>query len=674
MYIGACYYPEHWNPDRWETDAGMMREAGFNLVRTGEFAWVQLEPSPESFDWQWLDRAVDIFTRNDLKVMLGTPTAGPPAWLMRAHPEIAPTRADGRRVNFGGRRHYCPNQPAFRAAAERISRAMAEHYAGHPAIVAWQVDNEYGGATHGGYCYCLECERAFQNWLEKRYRTLAELNAAWGLDFWSMRAGDWRDIPAPRETGAPHNPSLLLAWRRFYTEVWCDFQSRQADLLRQAGVTVPITTNLMGLFMGIDSRAMAKRTDFVTWDNYPMCARDNHGYATPALACDYMRAVGDGKPYWVTEQQSGAGGQGVIYGRTEPGQMRMWAYQALAHGAEALVFFRWRTCRFGAEQYWHGILQHDGRPNWRLQEATQVAAEWRQLPADLFAGRTPARVGLMLSAEQAWSHEIQGHVKGFSYKEELVRPYQALRRAGVDVDVLHETADLSPYRLIVAPAWQLLAPELADRLKNFVHAGGTLVASYRSAVKDSEGVIFDQPLPGLLRELFGVTLDDTDALGVNDATVPVDIVGPGLGPAAASGTLWAEVLTADTAEALAVFSNIWYAGCPAITRQRHGAGNAWYLATRFDEVFWRRLVAVLLAEAGAEPDIAVSDGVECARRQGQQRYTFLLNTTDQPGWAELTRPGRDLLGGAIHPAGRIALPPFAVELLVDVHDQANKGP
>jgi beta-galactosidase len=664
MRIGACYYPEHWEPARWAVDARMMRAAGFNLIRTGEFAWVQCEPSPGEFAWEWLDRALDVFAAQDIDVVLGTPTAAPPAWLMRAHPEIGPTRADGRRVQFGGRRHYCPNQPAFREATARVVRAMGEHYAAHPRVIGWQIDNEYGGAFHGGMCYCAACERAFQDWLRRRYQTLDALNAAWGLDFWSMRMGAWEEIPAPRETGGPHNPSLLLAWRRFYTDVWCDYQRLQADLLRAAGVTTPLTTNLMGLSWGFDPHTMGKCLDVVSWDNYPICARDAHGYATPALACDFMRAVNGGKPYWVTEQQSGAGGQGTIFGRTEPGQMRMWAYQALAHGADTLLFFRWRSCPFGAEQYWHGILQHDGRPNWRLEEATQLATELHALPADLFTARTPAQAGVFLSAQAAWSHELQGHVKGFSYKEEVLRPYKALRRAALDVDALYEGSDLSPYRLIVAPACQLMTPELAERLTDFVHGGGTLVVTFRSAVKNWEGVIFSEPLPGPLRALLGVTIDDTDAVGAQDESVAVAVEHPLFGRMTTTGSLWADVLTADTAETVATFADIWYAGRPAITRRRHGAGTAWYVATQFDEPFWQRLMAVLLTDAGLASEISVSDGVECTRREGQQRYTFLANTLNTPGWAETRHPYRDLLTQAIHQPGRLILTPFSVSVLV----------
>ena len=490
MKIGACYYPEHWAVERWAIDARMMKEAGFNVIRTGDFNWTRLETAPDKFDFGWLDQALEVFAQQGISVMMTTPTAAPPAWLMQAHPEIAPTRADGRRSAFGGRRHYCPHQPAFRSAVIRIVSTLAKKYATNPNIIAWQVDNEQAAAFHGGHCFCTLCEGFFQDWLQRHYQHIDALNEAWGTDFWSMNFSTWSEIPAPRDTGGPHNPSLLLAWRRYYTEVWCNFQTFQNELLRANGVTTPITTNLTGLSWGFDPFTMAEKLDVVSWDNYPMLANlplselEGRGHVTPALACDFMRGVNRGNPYWVTEQQSGAGGQSEILGPyatrpdahvelSGPGAWRCHAHLLPL----AILPIR------GRSSIGMGFCNTIGRPNWRLREATQIATEFHSLPADLFTARTPTRVGVLVSAQQAWSHEIQAHVKGFSYKEEILGPYEALRRSGIDVDILYEGSDLSAYRLLVASSFQMITPEVAEQIQKFVHNGGTLVTNFRSSVK-----------------------------------------------------------------------------------------------------------------------------------------------------------------------------------------------
>lgn len=665
MRFGAAYYPEHWPQERWPLDARMMQEAGFNIVRLAEFAWTRMEPREGEFHFEWLDKSLGLLSEHGIDAMLCTPTAVPPNWAVYDALEILPVRQEGTITGPGARRHYCPTQPRYREHTARIVRAMGEHYAQHPSVVAWQIDNEFTGNIGGGYCYCECCEQRFQQWLEAQYGTLDALNAAWGNEFWSQLYTDWREIAPPRLMGAIPNPSHVLAWRRFYTDIWTEYYTLQRDILRECGVAVPITTNLMGVYSNaIDLYTHAQAMDFIAWDNYPCGYPNQAGNWSSALANDYMRSLKPGKTYWVTEQQSGGGGQGAIFARTAPGYMRLMTYQSLAHGAEGLLYFRWRTARFGAEQYWHGILQHDGRPNWRYAEVQQTGTELRALPEDLFTAGVSAQVAILFSPDQQWAHEIQSHVNGFTYQGEAQAAYNALREAGVEVDMVNEESDFSQYKVLLAPAWQLVPADTAEQIIEFVRSGGLLVTTFRTAVKDWESVIFEDPTPGPLRELLGITVDDYDPLGAQDATVGVRLTGEAPLAGTVTGTLWADVITAEEAEVAGIFSGGWYAGRPAITVNRFGLGEAWYIGTHLDGAFWKPFVDYLLAASEIPTAPATSEGVEIAHRQGERHYTFVLNMQQGGGWVELDTAQTDLLTGEEVGPGIVSLPGYGVRILV----------
>lgn len=661
MRFGAAYYPEHWPRERWPLDARMMQAAHFNTVRMAEFAWTRLEPREGAFDFAWLDDVMDVLGAHGIDTLLCTPTATPPDWVVAESPEILPIYPDGRIVGFGGRRHYCPTNPSYREHIERIVRAMGTHYARHPHVVAWQIDNEL--ACHQEACFCDFCQQGFQTWLQAQYETLDALNAAWGTDFWSEVFTDWRNIPAPRFNSTAHHPALLLAWKRYYTDVWTQFYQFQADLLRDSGVTTPITTNLMGLFSGIDYYTHARALDFVTWDNYPNSYPEAAGEGYAPLSCDLMRSIKDGQPYWVVEQQSGAPGWQTM-SRTGPGYIRLMTYQALAHGADGMLYFRWRSCRFGIEQYWHGILQHDGRPNWRYDEVAQIGKEFHNLPDDLFTGRTPAAVAMLYSHDQVWAHEIQPHVAGFHYNNEQLPLYRALRQAAVDVDLVNEESELTGYLLLIAPAWQLVPADTAERIIDFVRGGGTVVFTFRSGVKDWDDMIFSDPLPGPLRELLGITVDDYDALGAQQVTNNIRFTDAAPLTGMLPGTLWADVITAEEARVVATFTSGWYAGRPAITVNRFGDGQAWYVGTHLEEeAFWQPFLHSLLTQAQLANAPHTSEGVEIARRQGDMLYTFVMNMQPVDGWVEIEQVRMDQITGEFLSPGRIPLPPYGVRIL-----------
>ncbi|HEX6606420.1 MAG TPA: beta-galactosidase, partial [Chloroflexia bacterium] len=460
MYaFGVDYYPEHWPEERWPIDARLMAEAGFNIVRLAEFAWSRLEPQEGRFDFAWLDRAIAGLVAQGIRVILGTPTASPPPWLMEAHPDLYRVDDQGRRLTFGNRREYCPNHPLYHDYTRAIVTAMAAHYAEHPNVVGWQIDNEFGD-----HCYCPVCRRAFQDWLRHRYAGLDALNAAWGTIFWSHVYTDWAQIPVPAATGGSPNPGLALDFARFASDSYVAYQQLQIDILRGHTAAQFITHNLMGFkYNKINYYDLARSLDLVSWDNYP---RTQWSFTAevdpsgPALAAATMYGL-KGQPFWVMEQQAGPGGWEMVSAMPRPGELRLWAYQQIAHGADGLVFFRWRTARYGTEQYWHGLLEHDGRPSRRYEEVARLGAELRRAGERISASRVEAQVALLLSYDSRFAFQIQPNNPGYSYAEHFHALYRTFYERNVAVAVVDPASDLSGYRLVLAPPLYVLAPAVA---------------------------------------------------------------------------------------------------------------------------------------------------------------------------------------------------------------------
>lgn len=506
--LGVCYYPEHWPEQRWAEDARLMRAAGLELVRIGEFAWATLEPQPGRYDWAWLDRAIETLASAGLQIMLGTPTATPPAWLTERHPEVLRVGADGRRWSHGGRRHTCPTSPAYRELSAGIVTALGERYGQHPAVVAWQIDNELSNHSTGR-CACPLCRAAFQRWCQQRYNTLEQLNAAWGTVFWSQRYSDWSQIPLPSDpVGGGHNPSLQLAYRRFSSDAHVAIVRQQATLLRQLAPGRRLTTNIAPLDDELDWHAVAAEVDVISWDNYP------HGFAHPADVAFFHDLVRGMKrqPFWVTEQQAGQINWTPYNPPVPPGQVRLWTYQALAHGAEHVLYFRWRACRYGQEQYHSGLLNHDTSLAQGYHEAQQTARELAQGAGERLARRAPAEVALLVSYADAWATEVEPHHADFRYWQMARQIYRDFWQRGINVDVIGRGQDLSGYRQVIPVAPLLIDDDETRRWQAYVAAGGQLTLTIRSLIKDQHDVWTDQPTPAGLTELLGGRLRQWYAL------------------------------------------------------------------------------------------------------------------------------------------------------------------
>ncbi|HZD57277.1 MAG TPA: beta-galactosidase, partial [Anaerolineales bacterium] len=626
FYFGVDYYPEQWPEEYWPEAALLMAEAGFNVVRLADFAWSKLEPRDGRFEFDWLDRAIDSLATHAIQVVLATPTASPPPWLMHKLPQAFRVGQDGHRLTYGNRREYCPNNPDYLDSCRCIVRQMATRYCHHPSVIGWQIDNEFGDR-----CYCPVCARAFHQWLHQRYGCLEKLNQTWGTEFWSHIYADWEEIPLPLQSGGSPNPGLALDFYRFSSDSYRAFQQVQVEIIRQNCPSHFVTHNLMGFdYDQIDYFDLARELDFVSLDNYPRTQWNMQADVEPsrlALAHCTMRGLKH-RNYWVIEQQAGAGGWEMMGVPPKPGELRLWAYQSIAHGADGILFFRWRTARRGAEQYWHGLLDTHGRPGRRYAEIRRMGAEIEKIAESIFGSAVKPAVAMLLSYPARFAFHIQPNNPQFDYSEHFHDLFQAFFHRHTGIDILYPGADLSGYKIVVAPALHILPEEVARDLRQFVEAGGVLVVTSRSGVKDESGAMVEQPLPGLLSGVCGVEIEECVSLpsGVYQtlefSAFDLQVCDPPF------ARIWCDVLEPRGAQVVARYTSDYFAGKPAITLNNLGRGLAVYVGTVGDSYLYDTLARWLLGLAGVQPPIIAPPRVEVAERwQGDQRILFVLNHT-----------------------------------------------
>jgi beta-galactosidase len=657
LLYGGDYNPEQWPEPTWAEDARLMRQAGVNLVTVGVFAWARLEPRPGEYDLAWLDRVLDVLQDHDVKVDLATATASPPPWMGHRHPDSLPVDADGHRLWYGSRQAWCPSSEVYRSAAVALVERLASRYAGHPALAMWHVGNEYG--CHVDACWCDHCAERFRAWLRRRHGDLDGLNRAWGTDFWSQRYGDWDEVIPPRRAPYFPNPTQQLDFRRFSSDNLLECFQAERDILARLSPGVPVTTNFMGLFKPLDYWRWAAREGLVSHDWYPD-PEDPRSHVLGALGFDLMRSLGGGRPWLLMEQAPSAVNWRARNRPKRPGQMRLWSLQAVARGADGICFFQWRASRAGAEKFHSGMVPHTGPDSRTFREVSALGAELGRL-GEVAGARVPAEVALLLDWSSWWASELDSHPSAdFRLLDALLCHYAPLWEAGVTVDLAHPEADLSGYRLVVAPNLYLVTDAAAERLHAYVAGGGTLLLSCFSGIVDEHDQVRLGGYPAPFRELLGLWVEELWPLPAGE-TLPVR--SPDLGPF--TGGLWAEVVHAEGAEVLAEVDGGDLDGSPVLLRHRHGAGTGWYLATRPEPAAMARILARACAEAGVRPAAPVVAGVEAVRRSGAGgSWLFLLNHDDRPVEAAVPSPAVDLLTGR-RVEGSVKLERFGVAVLAE---------
>ena len=624
-YFGVDYYPEHWPRERWETDAKLMQEMGVDVARLAEFSWSKLEPSLGEFNFGWLDEAITVLADRGIKIILGTPSAAPPAWIISANPEIQPIDYEGRVRYFGGRHHDCQSNLVYREHIKRYVTAFAAHFGDNPNVIGWQIDNELGNSHHQ-LCMCPSCEDHFRQWLQNKYGDIETLNTKWGNTFWSQEYQNFSQILAPKITVTGHNPSALLDWKLFCSDLIVDFHKFQSVILRQAAPGKFITQNMMGFEDKVNYYDLAEDIEFTSHDQYP----GGHFHPTQnerksdklAAALDLMRATKD-KPFWIMEQQSGITGWEVLGRAPKPGELGMWSAQAVAHGADCIVYFRWRTCTMGTEQYWHGILPHSGIPGRYYNELKTFVHKMKPLMKEIQGALPKSKVAIIYSYNQKYAIDIQPHHPDMTYIGHVMKYYTALYDRNVPVDFINDDADFTKYDLVIAPLQYLMTPELESRYQAYVKGGGNLVLTMRAGVKDDTNlcrVAGALPMGGL-RELVGVEVHEYDCLR--------DITGWVLWNGQRYACeMWSDIINLTGAKELATYDFEFYTGTPVITENAYGDGTVYYVGTEPGA----DLAAKLVDEFITKHDICTwgetPPGVEIAARSSSGTdYIFVINHT-----------------------------------------------
>jgi beta-galactosidase len=649
LLLGAAWYPEQWPESRWDADLSLMEAAHIHFVRIGEFAWSSMEPHEGEYKFDWLDHAVRAAERHHIAVVIGTPSAAPPAWLTSRYPETLRTFPDGRKDGHGNRTQFDWSSPKYRELAAGIAAKLAEHY-GHDAnVIGWQICNEYGNESFG------ESTRTqFQQWLRAKYKTLQNLNARWTTAYWSESYQDWAQIPIQEGYG---NPGLLLNWKEFVSDTWRGYQRNQIDAIRaHADPRQKITTNMMGWYDAFDHYTVAQDLDFASWDNYVGSGHLNP-IATGAahdLTRGFLR-----RNFWVMETQPGwvnwSGNNNVL----DRGEVRAMAWNDIGHGADAVAFWQWRSALNGQEQY-HGVLVGaDGTPVPVYEEVKLIGAEFEKAAPALAGTTIDSQVAILQDYESRWSIKWQRHNSAFGPEDALISYYAPLRALARSIDIVADTAPLSRYKLVVAPALNLLTPEAAKNLEAYVRGGGHLVLTQRSAMKDEDNSLYPQRQPGPLADLLGARVEQWYSL---DKPVPIDGEwGSG------ENHMWAEQLTVSSPETRTLMRygkcNGWLDGQPAVVTRSVGKGRITYIGAGLEGATMKASAEWMMKEAGLSPIMSdLPEDVDLAIRSGNGKRIFIFtNYAASQRTIALPAPMEDvLMGGTV---SSVTLPQYGVAVL-----------
>lgn len=643
MYFGVDYYPEQWEPGMLDEDLDRIVELGCNVIRIGEFAWHLMEPEKGKFDFSFFDRVIAAAGKRGLSVIFGTPTAAPPAWLAHAHPDILSQSETGVPRAYGGRHVACYSSEPYLERCRAIVTALAEHYRDERCIVAWQIDNELG---HEGSdkCWCPRCRKKFQSFLSRKFGgDIAALNGAYGTAFWSQEYNFFEEIPLPAPTITVHNPALRLDWERFCSENIRAFAEEQCDIIRRIIPNAFIIHDFPGggLTKSVDYAAISALLDKAAYNNYPVWGGQKEPLPPEEIAfgLDYIRGL-KGESFWITEAIMGAQGHDITGCLPRPGQAKLWSWQAMAHGCDGLLYFRYRGAAKGAEQFCYGLLDPDNVPRRRFFEAQSFFSEVRQLETALSAPLR-AETAILYDYDSLASFRIQRQSPLLDTEREMKRLHGILYHRGVGVDVIPASRDFSAYKMVIVPNMAVTDPEFAARLKAYVAAGGTALVTFRTAVKDRDNnLVFGKSLPVDLNDLLGLYVEETESVQELDS---IPIAGEyGTGRAG----VFRDMIVPEGAQVLWRYDDEFYRRYAAITRCDYGRGTAYYLGAVPDPYVLDTLFDEVMSRASIER-LDLPKGVECVvRGEGSERVRILMNHNSYP----VAAMGREL-------------GPFAVEVV-----------
>ncbi len=672
IFYGGDYNPDQWSEEVWQEDIKLMKVLRVNAVTLPVFSWANLQPSEDNFNFSWLDKVTDLLRKNDISIIMATPTAAQPAWMSKKYPEMLITDIQGRKHKHGRRVNYCPNNSDYRRLSRLMAEKMAERYKGLPNLIMWHVSNEYGSYS---YCYCDNCVEAFRQWLKKRYGSIEELNKRWYANFWGHTYYNWEEIEAPSyltelipswigKKDMTTFQGMAIDYNRFMSDSYLDCYLNEAEVIRKHTPHIPITTNFMGSHKPLNYFDWAKHIDIISWDNYPI---NSLPVSNAAMRHDLMRGLKKGQSFFLMEQASNQVNWEPQNALKRPGVMRLHSYQAIAHGGDSVLFFQWRQSRGACEKYHSAMVPHAGHLNTRIgRELTRLGQELEKLGDKVIGSRTSSKVAMMMDWPNWWAVEYSaGPSENLTYLSQLEKYYKAFYNLNIAVDIINPCYDLAGYKIIVAPVLYMVGRDVAGSIEKFVESGGIFITAFFSGMVDENDLVILGGYPGAFRKLLGLWIEEIDALYPDMGNkIVLKEKFPEMTKEEYDCRLICDVINTEGAKTLAVFGKDYYEGFPSLTENNYGKGKAVYIATEPEVDFIRDLMKHYCNEKAIHPFVEPQRGVEITQRvKDNKTFTFILNHRNDK--VTLTLPEgkfNNLLNGEIV-TGKITILPKDVCIL-----------
>lgn len=626
VLYGGDYNPEQWSQDIWEQDIELFRKANINVVTINVFNWAILQPDKDTYDFSLLDKIMNLADENDLKVCLATATAAHPAWLAREYPDVLRTDYYGRKSKFGQRHNSCPNSESYKKYSTLLVEKLVERYNKYDNIVAWHISNEYGGE-----CYCENCEKAFRIWLKTKYLTIENLNKVWGTNFWGHYFHNWDDIVLPNSLSEEFEKNgkrktcfqpITLDYKKFNSESLLNCFKLEYSIIKNYNKNIPITTNLMGSYKILDYFKWAKEMDIVSWDNYPDYDATHYDIS---FNHDLMRGIKNGNPFILMEQTPSVSNWHSYCTLKRPNVMKLWSYQAMAHGADAIMFFQMRRSITACEKFHGAVIDHCGHENTRVfREVQELGNELSILGTDILNTKIKTKVAILFDWENWWATDITaGPSELINYLDEVKKYYKAFMELHYNVDLIGVETDLSNYAIVVAPMLYMIKNDFDEKIRCFVSSGGTFLTTYFSGYVDENDKITVGGYPGKLRDILGIWVEEIDALPPNKQN-----------SFSYNGKCYPAYIACDlfhleSAEKLAVYNEDFYSNMPAISKNKFGLGLAYYVATSSNDDFYKDLLSNICFETEVFPISCCNKNIELSLRENDNnKFLFILNHSE----------------------------------------------
>lgn len=650
LMYGGDYNPDQWDESLWEDDFEKLVELKVNVITLPVFSWAKLQPSEEVYNFEWLDRIVKMAAQRGIAVNMATPTAAQPAWMSKKYPDILPVDVYGIKRAHGGRSNFCPNSKSYRRLSRGIAKAMAERYKEYDNIVLWHVNNEYGS-----HCYCENCRQSFIEWLKDKYKTLDRLNEVWYTSFWSHTYYDWDEIQTVSarsellmgrlgDRNGTNFQGMAIDYNRFMSDSIMACYKNEADVIKAIKPNIPITTNIWGLAPWLDLHKVGDNVDVVSWDCYP--SNEDH-YSMSAFKHDIIRSLKKDRPFILMEQTPNQQNWQDYNSLKRPGVMRLLSYQTVAHGGDGVLFFQVRQSKGACEKYHAALIPHAGHLETRIgRELKQLGRELKHISDKIVGAKTKAKVAMIMDWDNWWSVEYSsGPSIGLKYFETLQSYYKVLNKMNVSVDVVKPTSELAEYDLVLAPLMNMVSGEAKRNIESYVMEGGTIVATYFTGYVDENDHVYLGGYPGAFRELFGIWVEEVDAL-YKGQTNKIIVVEDDKLTTSYSCSMICEVIHTEGAKTLAKYEKDFYSGMSAVTENKYGKGKAYYIGTAPEESYLQELFTNILDEKEIAYYDFDCDNIEMTiRHQDQKAYYFVLNHNSTSVTIEAPVDGINLLTG-----------------------------